>query len=1102
MSMANKSRMLALGLVFASALAALGWIWWSAVRRAGISFLPELTPAEWIVYPSAPDPNAHPNLPMATVFRRPFVLAAIPSQAELQAAGFREYDIAINGVALGAPVRRAKVWKQPDSFEVSKYLRAGENRIEVTVHNTNGPTALWLALNAGPFTLTTGEQWEASYEGAVWQRARLASKPKVAIIGSRIYGGEEPWASLRTRWPTLLLFAALSATGWLAARWWLGRAPLKPGADAPVPRRFSEALPVAGLAAVWLALFANNLAALPPSRGFDAIAHENYIQYIQARHSLPLASEGWEMFQPPLYYLIGAVLLDLPGLAARQAGGVAVLRALGLGIGIAHFAVVWAALRLLFPTERAKQLWGLATAACLPPLLYISQYVTNEGLAAALVSASIYLALRILRHDHVSWKWHAGLGLCLGAAMLTKATALLALPVIVGALVWKGLGLGDREQGTAGAVQDPGPRTPATFCWRWLGALGLSLAVCGAVCGWHYTRVGLHFGNLLVSGWNPKSGNAWWQDDGYQTGAYYLRFGEALRHPWFSGLNSFGDGVYSTLWGDGLIGGDYDMRTKRAWNYDLMAIGYWLALVPILAVLAGGVIALWRFIERPSAEWLMLLGTAFIIVFAMVQVSLVVPYYCMAKAFYGMSALIPFCAFAALGFDALMGCRPGEGQRSRLPDGSSAPGVAQPARPKLLLPPAPRSGLAPLRLFVCVAFGIWAMNSCASFWIRHSSPQALLTRALDVEDRGNHGEAAALLRRGLELEPGNTTMRAMFVMVLEGSGALAEAGAQAEIILREGPNDAVGHLARALVLEQGRQTEPALVEWQRGVELAPGNDVAWQALANLLLEQGRWEEAEKAARQGLGVAPFNPWLRLILGASLRAQAREGEAAGQLKLAFLLQPDWAEGHGLLGSVLQASGRLDEAAAEYSTAVKLHDTSASLHAKLGAVLVMQGSLDEGAAHLSRALALQPDNAEIHDQWAACLAVSRYTADALRLHPELIGALNNLAWFLASSPDARLRDGPRAVQLAERACGNTGYQQPVLIGTLAAAYAEGGQFDQAVATARKKLVTWRPPLAKPMCSAAIRSCCVCMKTTSRAVWGIKKLNGHRKRKNRRHV
>ena len=67
------------------------------------------------------------------------------------------------------------------------------------------------------------------------------------------------------------------------------------------------------------------------------------------------------------------------------------------------------------------------------------------------MSASVYLTLRMLRAEQVSWKQCAGLGLCLGAALLTKSTAVLALPVILGALAVK------EVQSLKSKVQSPKP---------------------------------------------------------------------------------------------------------------------------------------------------------------------------------------------------------------------------------------------------------------------------------------------------------------------------------------------------------------------------------------------------------------------------------------------------------------------------------------------------------------------------------------------------------------------------------------------------------------------------------------------------------------------
>jgi hypothetical protein len=80
------------------------------------------------------------------------------------------------------------------------------------------------------------------------------------------------------------------------------------------------------------------------------------------------------------------------------------------------------------------------------------------------------------------------------------------------------------------------------------------------------------------------------------------------------------------------------------------------------------------------------------------------------------------------------------------------------------------------------------------------------------------------------------------------------------------------------------------------------------------------------------------------------------------------------------------------------------------------------------------------------AVLRAIDQYRR-ALAQKPELVEALANLAWILATDPDADLRNGSEAVELATRACKETSYRQVTLIETLAAAYAEAGQFDRAV-------------------------------------------------------
>ena len=103
------------------------------------------------------------------------------------------------------------------------------------------------------------------------------------------------------------------------------------------------------------------------------------------------------MYQPPLYYLVAAASLSACKLAIKDSASVVVLRFLGALFGIAQFILVFLSLRLLLPARAA--LVGLLLAAFLPMHLYLAHYVTNEILAATLMTVTLYLCLRFLKTE-------------------------------------------------------------------------------------------------------------------------------------------------------------------------------------------------------------------------------------------------------------------------------------------------------------------------------------------------------------------------------------------------------------------------------------------------------------------------------------------------------------------------------------------------------------------------------------------------------------------------------------------------------------------------------------------------------------------------------
>jgi cytochrome c-type biogenesis protein CcmH/NrfG len=165
--------------------------------------------------------------------------------------------------------------------------------------------------------------------------------------------------------------------------------------------------------------------------------------------------------------------------------------------------------------------------------------------------------------------------------------------------------------------------------------------------------------------------------------------------------------------------------------------------------------------------------------------------------------------------------------------------------------------------------------------------------------------------------------------------------------------------------------------------------------------------------------------------------------------------------LMGNALVRKGRAQEATQYFAEAARISPSSVPAKADLALVLAMQGKMEESAELCRTILKLHPDESRIHYLLANILgaqgkfqeAIVEYDV-ALRLDPEQMLALNDLAWLLATAPDAGLRDGPAAVRLAEKACRISGYRTAQFVGTLGAAYAEAGRFEDAVDTAQKAL------------------------------------------------
>ena len=273
------------------------------------------------------------------------------------------------------------------------------------------------------------------------------------------------------------------------------------------------------------------------------------------------------------------------------------------------------------------------------------------------------------------------------------------------------------------------------------------------------------------------------------------------------------------------------------------------------------------------------------------------------------------------------------------------------------------------------------------------------------------------------------------------------------------PDCWLAHTDLGIYLHDRGHAEEAIENFRRAIQINPNNSESLDDLGLALAAKGRFEEAIENYRKAIQINPNNPEAPNNLGVALATKGRFDEAIENYYKAIQINPIFFKALNNLGAALAAKGRFDEAIENYYKAIQINPNFAEALDNLGAALAAKGRFDEAIENFRQAIQVNSNRPETFFHLGMTLgqsgrpreAVAQYR-EALRLNPNLAGALNNLAWVLAASPEAELRNGAEAVRLAERACELTHYGEPLFIGTLAAAYAEAGRFPEAVTTAEK--------------------------------------------------
>jgi protein O-mannosyl-transferase len=326
---------------------------------------------------------------------------------------------------------------------------------------------------------------------------------------------------------------------------------------------------------------------------------------------------------------------------------------------------------------------------------------------------------------------------------------------------------------------------------------------------------------------------------------------------------------------------------------------------------------------------------------------------------------------------------------------------------------------------------------------------------------GKNEEAIAQYRKAVQLKPDYAEALGNLGVALFARGNREEAMALYRQALNIKTNYAEARSNLGIALFSKGDKEGAMAQYRLALENDPHYAKAYYNLANALASEGRMDDAIHYFRKAIEAKPDYAYAHCALGTVLSAKEKWDEAITHFHKALECQPDFAQARYGLGKALLREGDLDGAMTCFAKTTPLSSDPESSWPNLGGFLLQKGDVEEALVCYRQAIKINPRSADALANLGLAYFEKGDIKDAinswqlaLETQPGQPNVQNNLAWLLATTPDATLRNGTKAVALAEEANEFNGGGNPTILHTLAAAYAEAGRFGDATATARRAL------------------------------------------------